>query len=265
MRYECYTPTPRNLQVFEKLGGLKTVRLTFQKPFLHQRSPRAERSTIMRLHFFTVLLLLIGLPVTAQIPDTIDVDALQPRDFDELPDEPLLVETGDTTLNLSRRELRLQRRAEQGWPNPKRAFLLSLIFPGAGQIYNGQWWKTPFVYGAVGGATYNIIYNRQQYVTFRELYRAKVAGETLPAPFAGSRIDNEESLRRFRNSFDKKVQEGVLLVVAAYGLQALEAFVAAHLKDFDVSDDLGFRLEPDFTPTAVGTPTFGLGVRIPIR
>ena len=37
--------------------------------------------------------------------------------------------------------------------NPTKAVLLSLI-PGAGQIYNGQAWKIPIIYGALGGVGY---------------------------------------------------------------------------------------------------------------
>ena len=37
--------------------------------------------------------------------------------------------------------------------NPTKAVLLSLL-PGAGQIYNGQAWKIPIIYGALGGVGY---------------------------------------------------------------------------------------------------------------
>ena len=38
---------------------------------------------------------------------------------------------------------------------------------------------------------------------------------------------------------------GVLIVGVAYAVQALDAYVAAQLADFDVSEDLSLRLAPE--------------------
>jgi len=49
-----------------------------------------------------------------------------------------------------------------------------------------------------------------------------------------------------------------------YTLQAMEAFVDAHLKSFDISEDLSLRVEPRFELHGLAGPTFGIGVSIPI-
>ena len=46
---------------------------------------------------------------------------------------------------------------------PGRAALYSLILPGAGQIYNGSFWKAPIVWGLIGTMGTVVAYNTTQY------------------------------------------------------------------------------------------------------
>ena len=39
---------------------------------------------------------------------------------------------------------------------PRKATMSSAVLPGLGQIYNKQWWKTPFIYGGFAGLGYAI-------------------------------------------------------------------------------------------------------------
>jgi hypothetical protein len=55
---------------------------------------------------------------------------------------------------------------------------------------------------------------------------------------------------------------GMFLV---YTLQALEAFVDAHLKSFDIDDDIGMEIKPTLDFNGFHTPTIGLGVTIPLN
>ena len=55
-------------------------------------------------------------------------------------------------------------------PDPKRALWLSLVFPGAGQIYNRKYWKLPFFYGGFLGCTYAFKWNQQMYRDYSQAY-----------------------------------------------------------------------------------------------
>ena len=55
-------------------------------------------------------------------------------------------------------------------PNPQRALWLSLIIPGAGQIYNRKLWKIPIVYGGFLGCLYALTWNNQMYGDYSQAY-----------------------------------------------------------------------------------------------
>ncbi|MDB5195830.1 MAG: hypothetical protein JWP88_200, partial [Flaviaesturariibacter sp.] len=55
--------------------------------------------------------------------------------------------------------------------------------------------------------------------------------------------DNASSLQRYRNDFRRDLDYSALFVVLAWGLNVVHASVEAHLKDFDVSPDLGLRFK----------------------
>ncbi len=65
-------------------------------------------------------------------------------------------------------------------PDPKRALWLSLVLPGAGQIYNRiynrKYWKLPFIYGGFLGCTYALLWNQQMYRDYSQAYLAIMYG-----------------------------------------------------------------------------------------
>jgi len=55
-------------------------------------------------------------------------------------------------------------------PNPKKAWKSAAFFPGAGQIYNRQYWKLPIVYGGFMGCAYAITWNNRTYQDYKNAY-----------------------------------------------------------------------------------------------
>jgi len=141
--------------------------------------------------------------------------------------------------------------------SPKKAALRSAILPGWGQIYNKKYWKLPIVYGALGVSGGIFIYNLNQYKDTRFAYRVKYnmrVNRTDSALFAQIRNDlkplSEESLRFYRNQFRRDIDYSVLFFILLWGLNVVDAAVDAHLKSFDVSPDLSFRIRPGYSELA---------------
>jgi Family of unknown function (DUF5683) len=142
------------------------------------------------------------------------------------------------------------QKKQKRLPVPKRALLYSFALPGSGQVYNGNWWKTPFMTGGLGFLIYRIGDTEANYRDFRDAVQKKLRNE--PHKFTGKSFDNLNSLRVIRDRFDRQRQLSYVYAVGAYGLIALEAYVDAHLQNYDISEDLSMRLKPVFGPVPQG-------------
>jgi hypothetical protein len=142
--------------------------------------------------------------------------------------------------------------------SPRKAAFYSAVLPGLGQIYNRQYWKLPFVYAAIGVSAGVFIFNFDKYKEFRDAYRLRVANANNPDwedPYP--RYGNED-LRYLRDAYRQYVDYSVLGFVATYALQIVDATVFAHLRQFDITDDLSMRI----SPTLINNRTLGISLNI---
>ena len=133
--------------------------------------------------------------------------------------------------------------------------------PGWGQIYNRQYIKLPFVYGGLGFLAYRAISRNSDYQLYREAYQYKAwqelveAGEAESNPRIGFKSSYDEIAAEFgaissrplqsqRNIFRRSRDLSFVGIGLVYGLAMLDAFVSAHLLDFDVGEDLSFQAAP---------------------
>jgi len=136
---------------------------------------------------------------------------------------------------------------------PGKAALLAAVLPGAGQIYNHRYWKLPLVYGALGGVIYGEWLYQSRYREYAD------ATNFLKEPEHTGLRPSDLNLDKFPHAHLERsvdaLDAGVvfyrgyrdifyLYIGLAYGLQIVDALVDAHLKDFDVSDDLSLHWEP---------------------
>lgn len=135
--------------------------------------------------------------------------------------------------------------------NPKIATRRSLILPGWGQAYNREYWKIPIVWGALGTCAGIWIYNNTWYHRTRDAYSILVNKDTANFPNINERLRglDENSLQNYRNQFRRDRDYSLLWFVATWILNAVDATVFAHLKNFDVSDDLSLQVKPNLNPT----------------
>ena len=155
----------------------------------------------------------------------------------------------------------------------KKATTLSLICPGAGQVYNKSYWKVPIVIGGLASMAYVIDWNNRGFQRFKTAYNLRSDFEQNPGKYPDG-VSHDEFGGRYSASYLKNLRDAyrrnrdlsILLTIAVYAFQAIDAHVDAHLKDFDVSDDLTVSLEPMFDTTYTqisGTqPAFGFNLNI---
>lgn len=154
---------------------------------------------------------------------------------------------------------------------PSKAAFYSAVLPGMGQIYNKRYWKVPIVWGAIGGSIYMYTWNNDQYKSFRTAFKRRQAGFTDDQYYdinGDNAVGDEPDLdtddleyqqERFQSDRD-------LWLVAAIGLYALnivDANVDAHLKQFNIDDDLSLDFEPFFDYDQVtNSPNYGMALII---
>lgn len=142
--------------------------------------------------------------------------------------------------------------AQESKHSAKKAAILSACIPGAGQIYNGKWWKVPIVYAGLAGLGYMAYDNYSDYQLFLLAYRTKTGnleeGE-IPSELAIQLSESyqESQLQTYKESYRHDFELYCIILAAWYGLNIIDATVDGHLYTYDISDDLSLSIDPVFT------------------
>lgn len=164
-------------------------------------------------------------------------------------------------INLTKNQLNTKPAFK---PNPTKAVLYSAIFPGLGQIYNRKYWKLPLVYGGLLGLTYGISWNGQYYNDYKSAYSGIIAED----PFAENNFNKWKDMaplkyrlnpngitdsdiqwlktqfKRKKDVYRRNRDLCIIGIVGVYALCMIDAYVDAHLFDFDISPDLSLSVQP---------------------
>jgi Family of unknown function (DUF5683) len=150
---------------------------------------------------------------------------------------------------------------------PRIATRRSAIIPGWGQAYNKEYWKIPIVYGILAIPITLYFYNDAYYKKTKFAFEARFK-EANGDPSDVAAIDPQLtnlgliSLQNYRNSFRKDRDYSILWFLLAWGLQVADATVFAHLKQFDVNNDLSMDLHPQFNPQ---TQSAGISLTVNLK
>lgn len=123
--------------------------------------------------------------------------------------------------------------------SPSKAAFYSAILPGLGQAYNKSYWKIPLVYGAIGTGAGIYAWNNKNYHRYRDEFKRRLAGTDDPLGKYAYLTDAQ--LISAQKQYQKQRDLSLIVTVGLYILNIVEANVDAHLKQFNVNDNLTLR------------------------
>lgn len=159
--------------------------------------------------------------------------------------------------------------------NPARkALLRSLVLPGWGQATNKEYWVMPIVYAAAAGGVFSFYVNNERYKYYKGALSDIVLGgetEVKVYPYVGIGLKQSKELigpftqaqiEPVVNTYRRYRDLTVIVFAVGWTLQAVQANVSAHLKTFDMSDDISLKFEPSIQSTALGN---AIGARVVLK
>ena len=183
----------------------------------------------MKNNFFYILFLVFTLPLFAQEPDSLNIKK----------EEKILVVKDS-----------LGPMPEYDPLAPSRAAFYSAVVPGLGQAYNKTYWKIPIIYAGMAAGVYFYKKQDKDYNRFRDAYKRRLAGykddefwgEGNEALISNDRLINAQ------RSAQKNKSVSIIVSLAFYLLNIVDANVDAHLQQYEVRDDLSLKPNVEVDP-----------------
>ena len=213
----------------------------------------------VRTFLYSILLLLLLLPGTAIFAQQHDTSLIKKNAEIIKKEDTTLAKASDTAItekhdtvilksnvrDTSGKSLLASDTAIKKF-NPKTAMLRSAILPGWGQWYNKKYWKIPIIYGALGVTAGVFFYNLHTYRDLRNavIYRSRATHADSMRVAPDLQYLTNQDLRLNRNVFRQNIDYSVLVFLGFWALNVVDATVDAHLKAFDVSPDIGMKIQP---------------------
>jgi hypothetical protein len=201
--------------------------------------------------------------VAAQVPEKvigapIDTSAFSPK--------PITPNTEPAVITKNNRPIVASDSLGPRKHSPKKATLLSLAIPGAGQVYNRKnwWWKVPIIYGGGAALVYGAVFYQKNYKDFQEAYKFKQLYPDQPTGnFRYDKYNDPATLRAFRDSYKQARDQCIIGLGLLYAVQIVDAAVEAHFFDFNVSEDLSLNIQPQLGFT--GQPYAGVQFTLKLK
>lgn len=133
---------------------------------------------------------------------------------------------------------------------PSKAAFYSAVIPGLGQAYNKKYWKIPIVYGGMAAGIYFYKTNNDDYNRFRNAYKRRLAGFKDDEFYGNGNeptISNDRLINAQRYA-QKNKSLSLMVTIGFYLLNIVDANVDAHLRQYEVREDLSVEPMVDFNP-----------------
>ncbi|MBR4756833.1 MAG: hypothetical protein IK076_07820 [Bacteroidales bacterium] len=124
-----------------------------------------------------------------------------------------------------------------------KATIYSILLPGLGQAYNGEYWKIPIYWGAMIGTYHYWNVNNTNYKRYKRIHNEATAED---GSYTGL-IPAERALY-YRNVYRRFRDYSVVAFVGSYLLQVIDANVFSYMQGFEVDDNLTMKVSPAVIP-----------------
>lgn len=142
----------------------------------------------------------------------------------------------DDTLSTNEIDTTNQASIFKMQKSPVGAIWRSLVIPGWGQIYVENYWKAPLFFGGAATTIYFVITNHNEYAKFRD-----------QADLIEDKESTEYKLLKSKREFYRNNRDlSGLFFLGVYVITAVDAYVGAHLFDFEVDENISLNLAPNY-------------------
>lgn len=205
----------------------------------------------LKTYFIAIVLGLFSLVLSAQEenPSQIELDSIQT----DLKEDGIVID-----------DAIIKKESYINPLEPSKAAFYSAVLPGLGQIHNKKYWKVPIVYGALGAGIYAYTFYNDEYQTFRDAFKRRQAG-FFDDEFILNIPAGDDRLERLQNSRQSDRDLALLVTIIMYALNIIDANVDAHLKQFNIDDDLSWDMnfEPYLEKNIItNNPHYGMALTI---
>ncbi|WP_026451901.1 DUF5683 domain-containing protein [Aequorivita capsosiphonis] len=188
----------------------------------------------MKSNFLYIFFLIFATSLFAQTPDSLTVKK-----------EKKVIVVNDSILP----------KEEYNPLAPAKAAFYSAVLPGLGQVYNKRYWKIPIIYAGMAAGVYFYKQQDDDYDRFRNAYKRRLAGYT-DDEFQG--ISNDRLINAQKTA-QKNKSISIIVTAAFYFLNIVDANVDAHLRQYEVSEDLSLQPSFDYNQFSA-KPQYGMSL-----
>lgn len=155
-----------------------------------------------------------------------------------------------------------KEKAEKKLANKEanKAALMSAILPGLGQVYNHKYWKPPILYAGFAVCGYLIYDFSKSFKEYKNAYILRTDGN--PANDDVLPQYTPDQIKILRDDSRRYMNLNIAIVAGIYTLNIIDAYVDAHLKEFEINDNLSLHIRPLFYATNYSHLATGLNLTL---